>query len=162
MSSNTQEILTRMKNEATNAQTETVEKATVEVTQVVRGGKRLLEILKDRISSALFSLDKEQFIGHELITKLSDSDRVVLRNLINAFLGESFLFLALHGIEIIEEARCCKAEGGTGFARGPDVDQSMEDVFSLLETELVSWRAGTARLSSAETAAVVANDGLNG
>ena len=46
MSSNTQEILTRMKNEATNAQTETVEKATVEVTQVVRGGKRLLEILK--------------------------------------------------------------------------------------------------------------------
>ncbi len=88
MSSNTQEILTKMKNEATNAQTETVEKATVEMSQVVRGGKKLLEDLKRRISPALFSLDKEEYIGHELIGKLSDSDRVALRNLVNSFLGE--------------------------------------------------------------------------
>lgn len=88
MTSTAQEILTRMKNQTAATPEPSVDKQEVEVNQVVRGGKKLLQDLKNKVPASLFSLDKEQFIGHELIEKTSDSDKVVLRNLINSFLGE--------------------------------------------------------------------------
>ncbi len=88
MTSTAQEILTRMKNQTAATPEPSVEKPEVDVSQVVRGGKKLLQELKNKVPASLFSLDKEQFIGHELIEKISDSDKVVLRNLINSFLSE--------------------------------------------------------------------------
>jgi twitching motility protein PilT len=88
MTSTAQEILTRMKNQTAATPEPSVEKPEVDVSQVVRGGKKLLQELKSKVPASLFSLDKEQFIGHELIEKISDSDKVVLRNLINSFLSE--------------------------------------------------------------------------
>jgi twitching motility protein PilT len=88
MTSTAQEILTRMKNQTAAAPEPSVEKPAVEINQVVRGGKKLLQELKNKVPASLFSIDKEQFIGHELIEKVSDSNKVVLRNLINSFLSE--------------------------------------------------------------------------
>lgn len=88
MTSTAQEILTRMKNQTAATPEPSVEKPEVDVNQVVRGGKKLLQELKNKVPASLFSIDKEQFIGHELIEKTSDSDKVVLRNLINSFLSE--------------------------------------------------------------------------
>lgn len=88
MTSTAQEILTRMKNQTAATPEPSVDKPEVDVNQVVRGGKKLLQDLKNKVPASLFSIDKEQFIGHELIEKTSDSDKVVLRNLINSFLSE--------------------------------------------------------------------------
>ncbi|MBN2366307.1 MAG: hypothetical protein EH225_10140, partial [Calditrichaeota bacterium] len=61
---------------------------TVDISQVVGGGKKVLEELRNKVPPTLFSLDKEQYIGNEIIEKLSNEERMVLRNLINAFLQE--------------------------------------------------------------------------
>jgi twitching motility protein PilT len=88
MVSNAQDVLTKVKKGAAGSQIPSVENATVDVSQTVRGGKKLLQELKNRVPASLFSVDKEQFIGRELIEKMGDTERVVLRNLVNAFLGE--------------------------------------------------------------------------
>ena len=56
--------------------------------QLVRGGKKILAELKAKVPSSLFSLDKEQFIGNELIENLNNESRLVLRNLVNGFLED--------------------------------------------------------------------------
>jgi twitching motility protein PilT len=58
------------------------------LTQLVRGGKKILAEIKEKVPSSLFSVDKEQYIGNELIEKLPNEYRLVLRNLMNGFLEE--------------------------------------------------------------------------
>ncbi len=60
----------------------------IDVGQIVRGGKKVLEELRAKVPPSLFSVDKEEFIGRELIEKMNNEYRMALRNLINTFLEE--------------------------------------------------------------------------
>ena len=60
----------------------------IDIPKIVDTGKKLLEHLKKQVPPSLFSLDKEEFIGHTLLPKVSDQHKLILRNLINAFLEE--------------------------------------------------------------------------
>jgi hypothetical protein len=60
----------------------------IDIQKVVENGKKLLEHLKKQVPPSLFSVDKEEFIGHTLLPKVSDQHKLILRNLINAFLEE--------------------------------------------------------------------------
>ena len=54
------------------------------------------------------------------------------------------------------------AERRGGFAGRPDVDESLEAVFLLLQAEIVARRAGIDAGGTAETVALVADDRLDG
>jgi twitching motility protein PilT len=85
---NMDHIITQEKKQAVPSRPPSDQKRMMEITQIVRGGKKVLEELRTKVPPTLFSVDKEQFIGNEIIENLSDEYRLVLRNLINAFLQE--------------------------------------------------------------------------
>jgi DMSO/TMAO reductase YedYZ molybdopterin-dependent catalytic subunit len=61
---------------------------------------------------------------------------------LDAALLEDCGLVLFEGVEGVEEARGGKAEGGSGFAGGPDIDQAMERVLALLDALLVANGAG--------------------
>ncbi len=84
--SETEQLLAQKKRGVEGTQTLENDQDAQKLAQLVRGGKRVLEELKSRVPPSLFSVDKELFIGRELIEKLPDEYRIALRNLINGFL----------------------------------------------------------------------------
>src|SRR4030042_953870 len=60
----------------------------VDIVQIVRGGKKVLQELMSKVPSSLFSIDKEIFIGNEIIKTLTNDYRLALRSLINGFLED--------------------------------------------------------------------------
>jgi twitching motility protein PilT len=54
--------------------------------QIVKEAKELLSSLASKIPVTLFSVEKQMFIGDELIKKMSEGQKLILRNLINMFL----------------------------------------------------------------------------
>ncbi len=85
---NMDHIITAEKKRTVSPQAPAEEKRVLEIAQIVRGGKKILHELKSKVSPTLFSVDKEQFIGDEIIENLNDEYRMILRNLINGFLQE--------------------------------------------------------------------------
>ena len=65
---------------------------------------------------------------------------------LDAALLEDGGLLLFEGVELVEEARGGKAEGGGGFAGGPDIDEAVECVFALLNALLVADGARAWRL----------------
>jgi twitching motility protein PilT len=60
----------------------------VDMAQVVRGGKRVLQELMSKVPPTLFSVDKEKYIGSNIIKPMTNEYRLVLRSLINGFLED--------------------------------------------------------------------------
>ena len=82
-------VLTNQKKPEVKSQTQpTAFTQPVDMSQIIRGGKKVLQELASKIPPTLFSIDKEQFIGNEIIKKLNNDSRVVLRSLINGFLED--------------------------------------------------------------------------
>ncbi len=54
--------------------------------QLLREAKELLSSLAKKIPITLFSVEKQMYIGNELIKKMPEEQKLVLRNLINMFL----------------------------------------------------------------------------
>ena len=77
-------------------------------------------------------------------------------------LGEEAVLFALQGVQLVEEARGGKAQGGAGLASGPDFDQALEGVLLGLEAQIKAGGAGGAALAAAEPAALVADDWFDG
>lgn len=79
------------KKEKTEVKQEPLEKKdkpNIDIQKNVENGKKLLAHLKKQVPPSLFSVDKEKYIGHELLPKVSEQHKVILRNLINTFLEE--------------------------------------------------------------------------
>ena len=90
-------------------------------------------------------------------------ERLHLRaSALDAALFEEGGLLLFDGVELVEEAGGGKAERGSGFAGGPDVDQPVQRIFALLDALLVAHRAGLGALGAAEALALIANDRLDG
>lgn len=82
-------VLTNQKKPEVKPQTQpTAFTQPVDMSQIIRGGKKVLQELASKVPPTLFSIDKEQFIGNEIIKKLNNDSRVVLRSLINGFLED--------------------------------------------------------------------------
>ncbi len=56
--------------------------------QMILEGKKLLHDLMGQIPNTLFSLEKQMFIGNEVLRTLQNDKRIILRKLINTFLSE--------------------------------------------------------------------------
>src|SRR6266568_5082326 len=80
---------------------------------------------------------------------------------LDAAVFEELGLVFLEGVEVVEEACGCESQGCSGFAGGPDVDETVEGVFALLDALFVANGAGLGAFCSAEPAALVANDGLD-
>jgi len=83
-----EEVASKEKKTIPTIHSPQAEQKVVDVQQLVRGGKKVLQELKSRVPSSLFSVDKEEYIGKELIEKLPNDYKIALRNLINGFLEE--------------------------------------------------------------------------
>jgi twitching motility protein PilT len=56
------------------------------IEKIVADGKNLLTHLTKQVPFSYFSVDKQKFIGHELLPKVSDQHKQILKKLVNGFL----------------------------------------------------------------------------
>jgi twitching motility protein PilT len=56
------------------------------IEKIVGDGKNLLTHLAKQVPFSYFSVDKQKFIGHELLPKVSDQHKQILKKLVNGFL----------------------------------------------------------------------------
>jgi twitching motility protein PilT len=83
------QVVTNQKKPEVKPQTQTANLTqAVDMAQVVRGGKRVLQELMSKVPPTLFSVDKEKFIGNNIIKPMTNDYRLVLRSLINGFLED--------------------------------------------------------------------------
>ena len=83
------QVVTNQKKPEVKPQTQTANLTqAVDMSQIIRGGKKVLQELMGKVPPTLFSIDKEKFIGEQVIKPLSNDYRLVLRSLINGFLED--------------------------------------------------------------------------
>ena len=78
-----------------------------------------------------------------------------------SLLGKDCVLLFFQRIDLVIQSRRGEAQRSARLADGPQASEAMQRILALLDSELVTQRAGLGLLRSAEAAALIANDGLD-